>query len=161
MRTPTEHIGYVILIVGCVAAIVWLPMSPWSNDPIIVKPPASALAPELAALSGVWEAQDGRPTTIVVENIDETWAMIVNIGAQNRWERGVAHVQPDGTVRWGYPERFSLARTGAGAVLERCVPGLTERIALRKVQLPHTVGLFTVEADDRATAPRVAEATTM
>ena len=127
-----------VVVLGCVIGA--LRPSPIPTDVRIV-PPAAALAPCLAGLSGVWEAAEGRPRQIVVEQINETWAKIVQAWPDEttgwrggRWERTGGHILRDGTVLWGYPERFTLRMAAAGAVLEREGIGAPERIPLRKVR---------------------------
>ena len=124
--------------IGMLAVLSPLPSGP---PEMRITPPAAALAPRLAGLSGAWEDTTGGQavTRVVVERIDETRATILQYwpdgGAGHRrdgWEREIAHVLRDGTVRWGYPLRHTLRLTEDGALIETEGVGLPARMVLRK-----------------------------
>jgi hypothetical protein len=88
---------------------------------------ASDVAPELAALTGIWEAtEDGNfPKRLTVEKIDPNMAILVYAWADHPtgsfkggWQRVRAKVLPGGKLRWGYPGSFTVQMAKDGMTLE-------------------------------------------
>jgi hypothetical protein len=104
----------------------------------------------LASFSGIWEgSEDGvLPNRLVVEQIRPTWANIVYQWADSSTrhvragrERVLARMLPDGTLRWGYPVRFTLELADNGMSIK----GRMERGGAASTFTLKKVGPFTME----------------
>ena len=131
-----------IVVVGCYGVLAVMTPAPPGTPELQITLPAPDLAPQLAALPGVWEAgQDGlAPSRVVVEQINETRATLLLIGPhhppgypKSGWERVRAQVHPDGRIEWGYPVRFTLRLAADGATLETTRDGAAAGTILKKV----------------------------
>lgn len=140
MSTRAAWLACGIVVIG--ACVVLAFMAPEGRPVIHIVPPSRDLAPNLAGLSGIWQATEGRPGQLVVERINDTWAVIVHSWADQPrgnpnggWERVMARVQPDGIIQWGYPVRFTLRLIEDGATLESRIERAeaTARTTLKKV----------------------------
>jgi hypothetical protein len=130
MRKPndrtTERGGYMgrqvsalavatLLLTGCASGGL-ATVLPTPTD-IAVIPPASDLAPEIAAFSGTWEGVwDGvLPSRLIVERIDATSARVVYVWGtlpgvvEPGWGRFRARVLPGGKIHWGSSVRFTFS----------------------------------------------------
>jgi hypothetical protein len=138
-------VGLFVLLGGYAASGAIRATAPGRPEVKITPPPAD-LAPELAAFSGIWE--DGRdgvlPARLIVEKIQANWATIVYTWADDPtgnfkagWARVRAKVLPDGTLRWGYPGKFTVKLVNGGTNIEgkKEQAGSLSTFALKKVGL--------------------------
>lgn len=113
---------------------------------VAVIPPASDLAPELAAFSGTWEGVwDGLlPSQLIVERIDATSARVVYIwGADPNssfkagWRRFNASVLPSGKIEFGGSGRphfvFTMSKDRTSITGERENRGHINTTTMKKV----------------------------
>jgi len=98
----------ILILTACASGGVG-PVLPSPTNVVII-PPASDLAPSLAAFSGIWEGVwDGQLSSrLIVERIDATSAQVVYIWGRSLnnyvnpgWRRYKVHVLPDGKLQWG------------------------------------------------------------
>ena len=94
--------------------------------------PPAGLAPALARFSGPWIFPNAPHRQLVVQSINETWALILQREPEGHWTRIAASVRRDGTVRWGAPDRYALRWAETGPVLDYEGPQGSDRIALQR-----------------------------
>jgi len=101
---------FLTMLLGTMAAAQTVPFP----DPVVIKPPAAGLAPEVAAFSGVWEGRWGGvlASRLAVEEIDAEIAVVVYGWADHPggafrggWSRIRARVVPPTRIEWGDGER--------------------------------------------------------
>ena len=125
LRIPLFACLFVVL--GGYLALTSITATTIESPEVELTPPSVDLAPHFAAFSGIWEGSQDRclPSRLVVEKIHPNWATIVYTWTDHPtgsfkagWARVRAKALPDGTLRWGYPGRFTVRLVDGGTSLE-------------------------------------------
>ncbi len=148
MRAWIAALTCLIVILGWYIASGKIPgVVPGPPEAKII-PPSPHLAPNLAALSGVWESPEGGvlPSRLVVEQIEPTWASIVYFWGDDPtgnfrggWKRVTARVFPDGKLRWGHPGKFTIeiSEDGLSLVGKKEQAGNASTFTMRRTAPQH------------------------